>query len=94
MNLVRKSIDLLKMIWDAIITVQIAEKVSLKRYLELVERCTSTRLREVIWELIESKWGHIGQWRNAHKAIREKNVSLHTDYCTNEKCTCPVPCSL
>ncbi len=26
------------------------EKASLKRYLELEERCTNTRLREVIWE--------------------------------------------
>ncbi len=68
---------------DVIKTALTAEKASLKRYLELEERCTNTRLREVIWELIESEWGHIGQWRNAYKAIREKNVSLHTDYCTN-----------
>ena len=40
---------------DAVITALIAEKVSLKEYLELEERCTNPRLREVIWNLIESE---------------------------------------
>jgi len=40
-------------------TALIAEKASLKRYLDLEERRTSTRLREVIWNSIESKWGLI-----------------------------------
>ena len=56
------------------------EKASLRRHLELEERCTNTRLREVIWELIESEWDHIKQWRNAHKNIREKNFPLYTSH--------------
>ncbi len=56
------------------------EKASLKRYLELEERCTNTRLKEVIWELIEGEWNHIKQWRSTHKAIREKNFPLYTSY--------------
>ena len=56
------------------------EKASLRKYLELEERCTNTRLREVIWELIESEWSHIKQWRNTHKDIREKNFPIYTSY--------------
>jgi len=56
------------------------EKASVGRYLELEERCTNTRLREVIWELIESEWDHIKQWREAHKNIREKNFPLYTSH--------------
>ena len=40
---------------DSIITVLIAEKVSLKEDLELEERCTNPRLMEIIWNLIESE---------------------------------------
>ena len=40
---------------DAIITALIAEKVSLKEDLELEERCTNSRLSEVIWNLIENE---------------------------------------
>jgi len=56
------------------------EKASLRRYLELEERCTNTRLREVVWELIESEWDHIKQWRETHKNIREKNFPLYTSH--------------
>jgi len=35
---------------DVVTIALTAEKASLKRYLELEERCTNTRLREVIWE--------------------------------------------
>jgi rubrerythrin len=35
---------------DVITIALTAEKASLKRYLELKERCTNTRLREVIGE--------------------------------------------
>ncbi len=56
------------------------EKTSLGKYLELVERCTNTRLREVIWELIESEWNHIKQWRDIHKYIREKNLHLYASH--------------
>jgi rubrerythrin len=68
---------------DALVALELSikeEKASLKRYLELEERCTNTRLREVIWELIESEWNHIKQWRNTHKDIREKNFPLYTSY--------------
>ena len=76
-------------------TALIAEKASLKRYLELEERCTSTRLREVIWGLIESRWGHLSQWRDAYKAIREKIfLCIQIIQQIIEKCTCPVPYSL
>lgn len=64
---------------DALVALELSikeEKASLRRYLELEERCTNTRLREVIWELIESEWSHIKQWRNIHTNIREKNFSL------------------
>jgi rubrerythrin len=63
---------------DALVALELSikeEKASLKRYLELEERCTNTRLREVIWELIESEWNHIEQWRGTHKAIREQAFS-------------------
>ena len=40
-------------------TALIAERASLKRYLDLEERRTSTRLREVIWDSIEGKWSLI-----------------------------------
>ena len=63
---------------DALAALEISikeEKASLQRYLELEERCTNTRLREVIWELIESEWNHISQWRSTYRAIREKDFS-------------------
>ncbi len=53
------------------------EKASLKRYLELEERCTNTRLKEVIWELIEDEWDHISQWRSTYKAVKEKDIPLY-----------------
>jgi rubrerythrin len=68
---------------DALVALELSikeEKASLRRYLELEERCTNTRLREVIWELIESEWSHIKQWRDIHKNIREKNVPLYTSH--------------
>ncbi|GAX63077.1 hypothetical protein SCALIN_C47_0048 [Candidatus Scalindua japonica] len=68
---------------DALVALELSikeEKSSLRRYLELEERCTNTRLREVIWELIESEWGHIKQWRNTHRDIREKNFPIYTSY--------------
>ena len=68
---------------DALVALELSikeEKASLRRYLELEERCTNTRLREVIWELIESEWSHIKQWRDIHKNIREKNLPLYTSH--------------
>jgi rubrerythrin len=68
---------------DALVALELSikeEKASLRRYLELEERCTNTRLREVIWELIESEWSHIKQWRDIHKNIREKNFPLYTSH--------------
>ncbi len=68
---------------DALMALELSikeEKASLRRYLELEKRCTNTRLREVIWELIESEWDHIKQWRNIHKNIREKNFPLYTSH--------------
>jgi rubrerythrin len=68
---------------DALVALELSikeEKASLRRYLELEERCTNTRLREVIWELIESEWSHIKQWRLIHKNIREKNFPLYTSH--------------
>ncbi len=68
---------------DALVALELSikeEKASIRRYFELEERCTNTRLREVIWELIESEWGHIKQWRDTHKNIREKNFSLYTSH--------------
>jgi rubrerythrin len=65
---------------DALVALELSikeEKASLKRYLELEERCTNTRLREVIWELIESEWNHINEWRSTHKAIKEKSFPLY-----------------
>ena len=52
------------------------EKTSLQRYLEPEERCTNTRLKEVIWELIENEWNHLSQWGNARKSIKENDVPL------------------
>ncbi len=68
---------------DALVALELSikeEKASLRRYLELEERCTNTRLREVIWELIESEWDHIKQWRETHKNIREQNFPLYTSH--------------
>jgi rubrerythrin len=68
---------------DALVALELSikeEKASLGRYIELEEKCTNTRLSEVIWELIESEWGHIKQWRNTYKNIREKNFPLCTSY--------------
>jgi rubrerythrin len=68
---------------DALVALELSikeEKASLRRYLELEERCTNTRLREVIWELIESEWSHIKQWRDIHKNIREKNLPLYASH--------------
>ncbi len=65
---------------DALVALELSikeEKASLKRYLELEERCTNTRLREVIWELTESEWNHINEWRSTYKAIKEKNFPLY-----------------
>lgn len=64
---------------DALSALKLAikeEKKSLQRYLELEERCTNTRLKKVIWELIESEWDHINQWRKTYKAIREKDFPI------------------
>jgi len=63
---------------DALVVLELSikeEKASLKRYLDLEERCTNTRLGKVIWELIESEWNHIEQWRCTHKTIREQRFS-------------------
>jgi rubrerythrin len=68
---------------DALVALELSikeEKASLRRYLELEERCTNTRLREVIWELIVSEWSHITQWRDTYKNIREKNFPLYTSH--------------
>ena len=65
---------------DALVALDMSikeEKASLKRYLELEERCTNTRLKEVIWDLIESKWNHISEWRKIRKSIKEDNVPLY-----------------
>ncbi len=65
---------------DALVALELSikeEKASLKRYLELEERCTNTKLREVIWELIESEWNHINEWRSTHKAIKEKSFPIY-----------------
>ena len=65
---------------DALVALDMSikeEKVSLKRYLELEERCTNTRLKEVIWDLIESEWNHISEWRKIRKSIKEENVPLY-----------------
>ncbi len=64
---------------DALVALDLSikeEKASLQRYLDLEERCTNTRLKEVIWELIESEWNHISQWRNTRKSIKENDVPL------------------
>ena len=65
---------------DALVALDMSikeEKASLKRYLELEERCTNTRLKEVIWDLIESEWNHISEWRKIRKSIKEDNVPLY-----------------
>ena len=64
---------------DALFALRLAikeEKKSLQGYLELEERCINTRLKIVIWELIEDEWYHINQWRKTYKAIREKDFPL------------------
>ncbi|MGR3219459.1 MAG: ferritin family protein [Candidatus Anammoxibacter sp.] len=65
---------------DALVALTLAikeEKKSLQRYLELEDMCTNTKLKNVIWELIESEWDHINQWRKIYKAIKEKNFTLN-----------------
>tara|TARA_B100000315_G_scaffold157956_1_gene146612 strand:+ start:8756 stop:9679 length:924 start_codon:yes stop_codon:yes gene_type:complete len=64
---------------DALVALELSikeEKASLQRYLDLEEKCTNTRLKEVIWELIENEWDHISQWRNTRKSIKENDVPL------------------
>ena len=52
------------------------EKNSLQRYLELEGKCTNSKLKEVIWEMIESEWDHLNQWRRTYVAIKEKDFPL------------------
>ncbi len=64
---------------DALFALDLAikeEKNSLQRYLDLEGRCVNSKLKEVIWEMIESEWEHINQWRRTHKAIKEKGEGL------------------
>jgi len=53
------------------------EKASLKRFLELEERCTNSKLREVIWGLIEDEWNHIKQWRSTQQSIKKNIIPQH-----------------
>lgn len=79
-NLVQNSpLMSLKKESDSLVALELSikeERASLKRFLELEERCTNTRLKKVIGELLESEWDHFSQWRNTYKAIKEKNIPL------------------
>ena len=74
-----KQISNIKNDSDALFALDLAikeEKNSLQRYLELEGRCTNSKLKEVIWEMIESEWDHLNQWRRTHEAIKEKGFPI------------------